>query len=159
MDQKLSRLGECLVFHRFVFGSYLLNLFIVSMYNKNIASVYSTQRSLTSKLDEMCLSKFPFTFAFVHVWLSTVKFSKGLRPGSKVCSEHMNDWQYLSLGDLESNKMIFFPKVNLDVFLCLNVPLWPRDVSRDQKLKMKEIGELVANLLCLDKQIGISERG
>ena len=30
---------------------------------------------------------------------------------------------------------------------------------RDQKLKMKEIGELVANLLCLDKQIGISERG
>ena len=30
---------------------------------------------------------------------------------------------------------------------------------RDQKLKMKEIGELVANLLYLDKQIGISERG
>ena len=27
------------------------------------------------------------------------------------------------------------------------------------QLKMKEIGELVANLLCLDKQIGISERG
>ena len=71
----------------------------------------------------------------------------------------MNDWQYLSLGDLESNKMNFFLKVNLDVFLSLNVSLWPRDVSRDQKLKMKEIGELVANLLCLDKQIGISERG
>ena len=32
-------------------------------------------------------------------------------------------------------------------------------MSRDQKLKMKEIGELVANLLCLDKQIDISERG
>ena len=31
-------------------------------------------------------------------------------------------------------------------------------MSRDQKLKMKEIGELVANLLCLDEQIGISER-
>ena len=30
---------------------------------------------------------------------------------------------------------------------------------RDQKLKMKEIGELVANLLYLDKEIGISERG
>ena len=30
---------------------------------------------------------------------------------------------------------------------------------REQKLKMKEIGELVANLLYLDKQIGISERG
>ena len=32
-------------------------------------------------------------------------------------------------------------------------------MSRDQKLKMKEIGELVANLLWLDKQISISERG
>ena len=29
----------------------------------------------------------------------------------------------------------------------------------DQKIKMKEIGELVANLLCWDKQIGTSERG
>ena len=51
----------------------------------------------------------------------------------------MNDWQYLSLGDLEQNE--FFPKVNLEVFLCLNVLLWLRDMSRDQKLKMKEIGE------------------
>ena len=34
--------------------------------------------------------------------------------------------------------------------------MWSRDLSRDQKLKMKEIGELVANFLCLD---GISERG
>ena len=32
-------------------------------------------------------------------------------------------------------------------------------MSRDPKLKMKEIGELVANLLWLDKQIGISQRG
>ena len=31
-------------------------------------------------------------------------------------------------------------------------------MSNDQKLKMKEIGELVGNLLCLDKQVGISER-
>ena len=30
---------------------------------------------------------------------------------------------------------------------------------RGQKLKIEEIGELVANLLYLDKQIGISERG
>ena len=51
------------------------------------------------------------------------------------------------------------PKVNLEVFLCLNVELWSRDISRDQKLKMKEISVLVANLLCLDKQIAISERG
>ena len=65
----------------------------------------------------------------------------------------MIDWQYLSLGDLEQDE--FFPKVNLEDFLCLNVSFW----SRDQKLKMKKIGELVANLLCLDKQISISERG
>ena len=32
-------------------------------------------------------------------------------------------------------------------------------MSRDQKLKMEEIGESGANLLCLDKLIGISERG
>ena len=57
------------------------------------------------------------------------------------------------------NKMNFSPKVNLEVFLCLNVSLWSRDMSRDQKLKMKEIGQLVVNLLCLDKQISISERG
>ena len=33
--------------------------------------------------------------------------SRGLMPCSKVCSEHMIDWQYLSLGDLEE---IFFFK-------------------------------------------------
>ena len=100
-----------MVFDRFVFGSCLLNSFIVSMYNKNIASVYSTQRSLTSKLDEMP------TEISVHVCLgvlSTAKFTRGLRPGSKVCSEHMNDWQYLSLGDLEQNE--FFLKSNLELF-------------------------------------------
>ena len=31
-------------------------------------------------------------------------------------------------------------------------------MSRDQKLKMKKIDELVANLFCLDEQIGISEK-
>ena len=55
--------------------------------------------------------------------------------------------------------MNFSPKVNIEVSLCLSVQIWSRDMSRDQKLKIKEIGELVANLLCLDKQIGISERG
>ena len=33
---------------------------------------------------------------------------KGFKPVSKVCSEHMNDRQYLSLGDLEQNE--FFPE-------------------------------------------------
>ena len=35
--------------------------------------------------------------------------------------------------------------------------MWSRDMSRDQKLKIKEMGELVGNLLCLDKHVGISE--
>ena len=69
---------------------------------------------------------------------------RGLRPGSKVCSEHMNDWQYLSLGDLEQNE--FFPKVNLEAFFCLNVLLWSRDLSHNPNLKMKRIVELAANL-------------
>ena len=62
--------------------------------------------------------------AFISVlkvcWIFVKRTSlRGLRPGLKVCSEHMNDWQYLSLGDLEQDE--FFPKVNLEVFLCLNV--------------------------------------
>ena len=32
------------------------------------------------------------------------KFSRGLRPGSMVFSEHMNDWRYLSVRDLEQNE-------------------------------------------------------
>ena len=36
------------------------------------------------------------------------KFSRGLRPGSMVFSERMNDWRYLSLRDLE--QINFFPK-------------------------------------------------
>ena len=35
--------------------------------------------------------------------------SRGLWPGSKVCSEHMNDWQYLLLGGLKQHE--FFPKI------------------------------------------------
>ena len=31
-------------------------------------------------------------------------------------------------------------------------------MKRDQKLKMKEVGELVAKLLFFDKQIGVSEK-
>ena len=50
-----------------------------------------------------------------------------LLKGLNLCSGHMNNWQYRSLGDLEQNELFF--------------------------------GELVANLLRFDKQIGISERG
>ena len=31
-------------------------------------------------------------------------------------------------------------------------------MSRDQKLKMKEIGELVGNLICFNKQIGFLKK-
>ena len=68
------------------------------------------------------------------------------------------EWLAISLAR-RPRIIIFSPKVNREVFLCLNVSLWSRDISRDQKLKMRDIGELVANLLFLDKQIGISERG
>ena len=40
--------------------------------------------------------------------------------------------------------MNFSLKVNLEVSLCLNIQLWSRDMKRGQKLKMKEIGELLA---------------
>ena len=33
-----------------------------------------------------------------------LRYSSGLRPGSKACSEHMNDWQHLSLRDLEPGR-------------------------------------------------------
>ena len=36
--------------------------------------------------------------------------------------------------------MGFSPKVNLEVFLCFRLQLLSRDMPRDQKLKMKEIG-------------------
>ena len=45
--------------------------------------------------------------------------SRGLRPGSKVCSEHMNDGSIFR--QETQNKMKFFPKTNLEVFLRLNV--------------------------------------
>ena len=32
--------------------------------------------------------------------------STGLRLWSKVCSEHVNDWQYLTLRDLEENEVL-----------------------------------------------------
>ena len=68
----------------------------------------------------------------------------------------MDYWQYLSLGDLEQNE--FLPKSKSWGFLVtqrLVMITWP---TREQKLKMKDIVELVANLLCLDKKMGISER-
>ena len=43
----------------------------------------------------------------------SIVYSRGSRPGSKMCSEDINKWQYLSLGNLEQNEL--FPKINLEV--------------------------------------------
>ena len=51
---------------------------------------------------------FCFVFPSVSLFLCFMGFSRSLRPGSKECSEHKNDWQYLSLGDLQQNEL--FPK-------------------------------------------------
>ena len=67
--------------------------------------------ALKSYLNLFVLIFCSFCFVFPSVsflLLCFMGFSRGLRPGSKVCSEHKNDWQYLSLGDLQQNK--FFPK-------------------------------------------------
>ena len=69
----------------------------------------------------------------------------------------MNDWQYLSLGDLEQNE--FFPKSKSWGFVVPQRLIMVTDMSHVQQFEMKKIGEMVANLLCLDKQIDISERG
>ena len=45
----------------------------------------------------------------------TSAYSRGLRPGSKMCAEHMENWQYLSLGDLEKKKL--FPRSKSSGFL------------------------------------------
>ena len=66
-----------------------------------------------------------------------MKSSRGLRPGSKVCSEHKHDWQYLSLGDLEPSE--FFPKSISWGFLAFSYGHVTCHVKK--KLKMKEIGE------------------
>ena len=66
---------------------------------------------LKSYLNLFVLMFCSFCFVFPSIsffFLCFMGFSRSLRPGSKVCSEHKNDWQYLSLGDLQQNE--FFPK-------------------------------------------------
>ena len=47
-------------------------------------------------------------YAVIFAPIRGVINSRGLRPGSKARFENMNDWQYLSQGDLKQNE--FFPK-------------------------------------------------
>ena len=65
----------------------------------------------------------------------------------------MNDGQYRSVGDLEQNEFCLKSKPS-----GFRVPQRLIMVTKNWKRK-KEIGELVVNSLCLDKQIAISERG
>ena len=64
---------------------------------------------------------FCFVFPSVSFFLCFMGFSRSLRLGPKVCSEHKNDWQYLSPGDLQQNE--FFPESKcwgfLEVFFFL----------------------------------------
>ena len=69
-----------------------------------------------------------------------------------MCSEHMNNRQ-LSLARRPRTKCIFPQKKILRFSCALTFNYFTK------KLKMKEFGELVANILCFDKQIGISETG
>jgi len=79
----------------------------------------------TYRSNTICINS---AFMFLNIWNSLsvtdrpekeTEILRGLRPGSKVCSENMNDLHNLSQGGLEQNE--FSPKVNLEVFLCLNV--------------------------------------
>ena len=51
-----------------------------------------------------------------HVLKRFASYSRGLRPGSKMCSENISKWQYLSLGNLEQNEL--FPKSKSEGFLA-----------------------------------------
>ena len=78
--------------------------------------------------------------------------SRGLKPGSKVCLKHMDDWQYnyISLGVLEQ-------KLRFSCALTLNYGHVTCHVQ-DQKLKIKEIGELVANILCFINKLAFLKK-
>ena len=69
-----------------------------------------------------------------------------LRPVSKVCSQNISDWRYLSLEYLEQDEI--FPKClswGLLVYSLITA-VCSRDMPRGQKFKFeKEISELVAN--------------
>ena len=67
--------------------------------------------------------------------------SRGLRPGSKKCSEHMNNWQYLSSGDLEQNEL--FPKSESWGFLfALKGLCHPTRMREPMKTNLKKSARL-----------------
>ena len=62
----------------------------------------------------------------------------------QTASKADSDSQYLILGYLEQGEV--FPQFKSWGLLCLHAYLWSRDKSLGQIFKMKENGELVANL-------------
>ena len=119
LHQKLSRFGDCFVFHRFVFGSCHLNLSIVSMYNKNIASVSKWNNCKyiaitifnTEKSYQQTRRNVPAEIS-VHVFLgvlSTAQFSRGLKAWLKgVFGAY--EWLAISLARRPRTKWIFRQK-------------------------------------------------
>ena len=69
---------------------------------KMLGFLFSTKNSLPGDIRKIKLKK------TVKNLIDELRNSKGLRPGSKGCSVHMDYWQHLSLGDLEQNE--FLPK-------------------------------------------------
>ena len=73
---------------------------------------------------------------FILSWVSlamVIKDSRGLKPESKVRSEHMNDLQYLSLADLAQNEFFLKTKAmstRIRKFFSANIFLRMRKFSR-----------------------------
>ena len=69
---------------------------------KMLGFLFSPKNSLPGDIRKIKLKK------TVKNLIDELRNSRGLRPGSKGCSVHMDYWQHLSLGDLEQNE--FLPK-------------------------------------------------
>ena len=65
-----------------------------------------------------------------------------LQPTQPLKEQTVSSEPLINQTETGKTRCSFSPKVNCEVFLCLNVKLWSRDMSPDQKFNMKEIGEL-----------------
>ena len=74
-----------------------------------------------------------------------------------MCSEHMNDWQYLSLGDQEQNE--FFPKSKSWGFFCALTFNCGHVTCDETKIENEGNWWIGSEFTLFDKKIGISETG